>query len=155
MTNHVGLNQVTPYVFFSFSKLGFTWIHIKIWKIQYFNHTIPSLPLLYLNCYSIQSISLHLFTLCYWSLSFLGSPLPSSSTRTHPSFPSVCHFSALICRCLLVLLYLPLPLCDTLHLLTFQLSCFQSLSVSLFLIPWHSLRKRIWHRVEQLSEKLT
>ncbi len=50
---------------------------------------------------------------------------------------------------------LPLPLCDTLHLLTFQLSCLPSLSVSLILFPRHSLRKGIWHRVEQLSEKNT
>ncbi len=109
--------------------------------------------------YSIQSISFYIrfLSLCYCSLLFLGSRLSSSSfTQTHQSFPL--SLSLLCTRLSLPpspVIDLPLPLCDTLHLLTFQLSCLPSLSVSLILFPRHSLRKGIWHRVEQLSEKNT
>ncbi len=123
-------------------------------------HDFPLIPLslsLFVSTVSSQSHFIRFLSLCYCSLLFLGSRRSSSFfTQTHQSFP----FSlSLLCTRLSLppspVTDLPLPLCDTLHLLTFQLSCLPSLSVFLILFPRHSLGKGIWHRVEQLSEKNT
>lgn len=89
------------------------------------------------------NLALLVYFLCYWSLLFLGSPLLSSSFTSillrrsvFPSQPvTSLHSSSPV-------IDLPLPLCDTIHLLTFQLSCFPSLPIRLFLFSWYSLRKK-------------
>lgn len=118
---------------------------------------IPFSLSLFVSTVPSQSHFIRFISFCYCSLLFLGSRLSSSSfTQTHQSF-----FLSLSLPCTHLslppspVIDLPLPLCDTLHLLTFQLSSLPSLSVSLILFPQHSPRNGIWHRVEQLSEKNT
>lgn len=120
--------------------------HVLNYCCVYFMISL-SFPSVYLCLYLQyrQSHFIRFLSLCYCSLLFLGSRLSSSFfTQTHQSFP----FSlSLLCTRLSLppspVIDLPLPLCDTLHLLTFQLSCLPSLSVSLILFPRHSLRNGI------------
>lgn len=163
MTNHVGLNQVTPYVFFIFeNRFHLDTRQKKNGKYNILSHYSQFATAVFKLLQYPVNFTSSVYFLRYWSLLILGSPLSSFYfTRTHPSFPSVCHFSALICRCFLVLLYIFLFLCVTpstywhfnCHASSlFQFPSFSSLgihSVKEFDTGWSSYQRKSLKRLKQ------
>lgn len=153
-----------PTYFFHFRKsvsLGYT---SKYGKYNILSHHSQFATAVFkLLQYPVNYTSSVYFVLLIFVVSWISSVflLYLYSTRTHLSFPSVCHFSALICRCFLVLLYIFLFLCVTpstyWHFNCHASSLFQFPSFSSLGIPsvkesdtgWSSSQRKSLKRLKQ------